>query len=688
MKRQIASAAITVLVALVLAGCQEPAWDNPVVTGPHDDEGPADRYAIRYEPVTYGQAIRAPLPGLAYSYKLHDWDGDGLVDVLAKLRRGYGVVVYKNIGTKERPLFPSLHDTTVLTRDREMGRYFDLIDADGDGRREIIAFDGQNSISRNGKSPVKLAVYFREGADEPPEWRKAYVLLPDGSPLESPSDVWNSPRVDAVDWDADGREDLIIGYERMDEMIPPEVESLGANRLAGFRDPSVFRPMVGQVLFVRNITGERGKPVFARPERLAAGGSPISTYVHPNPAAHDINEDGRPDLIVGTAKPGLRVFLNRGNEGLADAGLLQDESGGPILTAIAERVEPADLDGDGRAELIASSYFGNMNRFVLLRQTGEPGISGWQDAGYLSIQAAPHTPVYGMGNSTVDPVDWDGDGDLDLLLGSEPSMPTVVINAGSDEWRKFEPARRLRFVDGAPLETYPIEQGVGSYWGPNEWYNNRVTPRAVDWDGDGTLDVISGSSGRRLHFYKGRKVDGELRFERPVNFRLDGADLTTPDRQMPAVLDWTGDGALDILVNDFDAHPSVYSGDGTVDLGKPVPLRSADGGLLEVRHRWKNVNRNSFTVADWDGDGNRDLIVYRFHLGVYLYRNAGGDLFEEPVALVPMFSHNAGVSVLDWDRDGVLDLLVGGDERRMIEPKIPAHLVVFHGQDTLVPPGP
>jgi hypothetical protein len=40
---------------------------------------------------------------------------------------------------------------------------------------------------------------------------------------------------------------------------------------------------------------------------------------------------------------------------------------------------------------------------------------------------------------------------------------------------------------------------------------------------------------------------------------------------------------------------------------------------------------------------------------------------------------------MDWDRDGYPDLLVGGDERRMIEPARPAHLVVYRGQN-LDPP--
>lgn len=40
-----------------------------ITTNQHDDMGPDNRYSVSYEPITYGQKIRAPLPGLAYDYK-------------------------------------------------------------------------------------------------------------------------------------------------------------------------------------------------------------------------------------------------------------------------------------------------------------------------------------------------------------------------------------------------------------------------------------------------------------------------------------------------------------------------------------------------------------------------------------------------------------------------------------------
>ena len=351
-------------------------------------------------------------------------------------------------------------------------------------------------------------------------------------------------------------------------------------------------------------------------------------------------------------------------------------------------MEPADLDGDGEDELVGTSYFGNADRYLVYERASEDGMR-WQTSGYLAIQATPETPVYGMGNSTVDPVDFDGDGDTDLLLGAEGSFPTIVRNVGSDTARVFEPAERLRYVDGSALETFSIEEGDGSHWGPLEWYSDRIAPRARDWDGDGTLDLVTGSMGRRLYFFKGQMVNDSLRFERPQNFRFEGEELVLPDRLFPAVLDWTGDGRLDLVVSNDPGHVLVYPGSGTLDLGSPIRLDHPDGTPIVLEDFWdrKKGNRSGFDVADWDGDGLRDLVLYQFHRGVFLFKNAGGDAFEEEKLLVPLYSHLAGPSVMDFDGDGVLDLVVGGDERRMIEPTYPAHLVVFHGQDLLVPPG-
>ncbi len=667
-----------------LVSCQKVPPATPTKVNSHDDEGPESRYSAPYEPITYGQRVRAPLPGLAYDYKLVDWDGDGLIDILANVRRGGGIVFYKNVGSREAPLFRSLQENERIMQpgDYGLGRYFDVLDVDQDGKNELVGYGREED-----RAAQVLTVFFTEGNHRQPRWKPVVVTSSEGGSIQAPDDVNDSPRLSVGDWNQDGKPDLVIGIEHKNKTVPPELPQLGGSRMAGFRDPEVYDPNTGEVLLLLNVTQEAGKPIFEAPLRLEADGQAISTYINPYPAISDINQDSLPDLLVGSHDTQIRRFINRGTTGqplLKEEGLLAGPDGEPIRTFLTIRVAAADIDGDGQEELIGASYYGNQNRYVIYQRQGQE----WQEKGYLSIQADKDTPVYGMGNSTVEPVDWDADGDTDLLLGAEGGFPTIVINSGSERLRIFEPAQRLTYVNGTPLETFSIEQGDGSYWGPLEWYSDRIAPRAADWDGDGTLDIITGSMGRRLYFFRGQLVRGELRFEQPKNFRYGGNELVLPDRLLPAVLNWTGDGRLDIMVSNDPGNVVIYPGDHSLDLGEPDTLKHSNGQPLVLEDFWerKKGNRSGFAVADWNQDGHRDLIVYQFHRGVFLFRNAGNDTFAEEQLLVPLYSHLAGPSVMDWDNDGYLDLLIGGDERRMIEPSVPAHLVVFHGQDTRVPP--
>jgi hypothetical protein len=70
-----------------------------------------------------------------------------------------------------------------------------------------------------------------------------------------------------------------------------------------------------------------------------------------------------------------------------------------------------------------------------------------------------------------------------------------------------------------------------------------------------------------------------------------------------------------------------------------------------------------------------------------------GVRFEPPRTLFEFFSHLAGPSVVDWDSDGRLDILMGGDWRRMtgvmvgMPRDIPGHYFVYDGTSLPFPCG-
>jgi hypothetical protein len=190
--------------------------------------------------------------------------------------------------------------------------------------------------------------------------------------------------------------------------------------------------------------------------------------------------------------------------------------------------------------------------------------------------------------------------------------------------------------------------------------------------------------GKRLYFFKGEMVGGELRFHQNQNFQYKGDDLVLPDRQFVDVLDYNQDGFMDVVCNTSEPAACVFYGDGTTNLREPIVFNHPDGSLIQPYDHWqrRTGKRTGFEVTDWDLDGKHDLVVYQFHEGIFFYKGVNDTVFEKEQRLIKMFSHMAGCAVTDWDHNGIPDLLVGGDERRMIEVDRPAHVVVVYGEDT------
>ena len=659
--------------------------------------------------IVYNQATRVPLPiPMTSDYRLTDWDGNGKIDLLT-LPQGYCMILHRNVGTSEDPLFEDgwWPTRTIIDYDKRLGRYFALIDFNGDGRPEIATFERHQGLHEIGKRELPLHLFFNEGTPDKPKWRVVTAKNRRGDVYKHSADVWMCPTIDAADWDGDGRQDLMVGAWQP-KLFQPTHSVTG-----GYANPpESWNPYGARFYFIRNISENTEQPVFADPVMLTVDGKPLAGYGFAYPKAIDIDGDGRLDLIAGEHRPGLRWYRNvgKGENGapkLEYAGMIADEQGKPIRTILSIRVHSGDLNGDGKPELIGAPYFAG--GYAVLRYDhlgdGKDLSRGWRATGWLATPCKPDTPVSGQLVATIEPVDWDGDGDTDLLLGAEPGTPLLVRNIGDEKNRVFSPPERLKFIDGSPLEFYSIEVGCGSAWGPTEYYCERATPRMADWDRDGTPDVLSGSMGRRLVWFRGHKIDGELRFERPAVFRSTKTreELLAAPRVQPVVRDLNGDGALDVVALDVNGNVTVYCGDGSVIL-KPYRQFCVKGTPIRPSRDATSVGsgRTGLAMADWDADGREDLLVYKLPKGCLFYRRTAkeGFDFEEPKVLFhPFEGHTTGATPFDWDGDGTLDLLTGGDARRLSAifrrtdaspggDNVPrGHLWVVHGRDTLVPPG-
>ena len=218
-----------------------------------------------------------------------------------------------------------------------------------------------------------------------------------------------------------------------------------------------------------------------------------------------------------------------------------------------------DFDADGRLDLLAGSFGGapyiargNAKGFghpeYLLDAKGERlGLNMyWEhDEGHWvwskQWNEPGQEPPEGQGTS-VFAVDWDADGDLDVLLGDYKTGRIYLrTNAGS--------AKEPR------LTTFnlPIQSLGQTLVVPG----NVATMRAVQWDSDGLFDLLVGSVGNKtegaVYVYRNVGKAGSPDFGAPlVLLAPAAAPLTAVSRPnhglYPELFDLDGDGDLDLLV--------------------------------------------------------------------------------------------------------------------------------------------
>lgn len=216
---------------------------------------------------------------------------------------------------------------------------------------------------------------------------------------------------------------------------------------------------------------------------VLAGREPLNVGRFSAPYAAPLLNDGRLHLLVGDGSysaNSIYLFRNTGAPGApafstAERYWLAYGSG-------REQLVPAlgDLDGDGDLDLVVGDRIGNVHLYL-----NEPLNSTDKKERYLMTYKYPLSfdgnliPLGPLVRPEL--ADWDGDGDLDLLLGANDGRVYVAINTGSRSQPAFARPEPLTATD--VLKPFRSLEGVRI-----EFMEYLVTPR---WNSGAFLSLQS-----------------------------------------------------------------------------------------------------------------------------------------------------------------------------------------------------
>jgi hypothetical protein len=256
---------------------------------------------------------------------------------------------------------------------------------------------------------------------------------------------------------------------------------VGSNARAAFadldndNDPDMLvGGSIGGLTYFKN----SGSPTDPKLE-LVPGALPTITGSNLSPVVCDWDDDGDPDLLIGTNAGRIQYWRNEGSAVEFQPALADDQLGGIKVDQLAVPC-PADVDGDGLLDLVVGEWdFNGFANVLLYVNTGSAGAPN------LVLQTTHLLPHAARLFTQPAMYDWDGDGRLDLIL---PDRSDVII------WYRNTAAPgtfpdSLTFV--ARTDTLP-----GSLLG------SRLTVSFEDIDGDGDDDLFVGEEDGGLNFFR------------------------------------------------------------------------------------------------------------------------------------------------------------------------------------------
>ena len=466
------------------------------------------------------------------SVAVADVNGDGKPDLIVTNSIGGSVSILLNTNVPGANLLRFAPAVTFASG--QIPNAVSVADVNGDGKPDlVVANQGTNTVS------VLLNTTATGGAS-----------VPSFAAQQQFTDA-NLNAVTAADVNGDGKPDLIMANSGnntvsvLPNTTPPGAVSTSFATMQNFgtgngtdsvttadvngdgkRDIIVANSSDGTVSVLLNTAAPGVSiPTFATQQTFSAGIEPN------NVTAADLNGDGRPDIVVtDDLQHTVVVLLNTtapGNTLLSFTPQQAFLSGSNRPNSVAI----ADVNGDGKSDLIMATQGNDSNNISVLLNTTAPGAT-------TPSFAAAQTFATGSGNPNfITTADINGDGKSDLVATNGGNAVSLLLNTTAP---------------GTMTLSFAAAQSFSTPNGPSS-----VT--AVDIDGDGRPDLIASNSAFAI---PSNTVSVLLNTTAPgasaPSFATQQAFATGEYPHSVIATDINGDGKLDIVV--------ANTGNGTISV--------------------------------------------------------------------------------------------------------------------------
>lgn len=261
-------------------------------------------------------------------------------------------------------------------------------------------------------------------------------------------------------------------------------------------------------------------------------------------------------------------------------------------------------------------------------------------------------PQQGQWRQGFDVADINDDGKLDIVHGparKAGTRPAIFLGDGKGGWRSWTEA---------VYPALPFDYGDAA---------------VADFNGDGHPDLALASHLRGITVLVG---DGKGRFK-PWT---EGIDFAPNEQQTPIfssraieAVDWNGDGRMDLLAWGEGPRLTTTRTQGGGDFsrgprGALIYLNQGNGTWKKQREERAVAYGDTVTIADFNGDRRPDFVgassVTGFRKLIHISQPDGTWKADEIAELRPQGTFR-GVATADFNRDGRLDLAVGFANREL-----------------------